>query len=205
MQPGGEAGRPPASGAAESLDIFGPGVVVADPYGSVYVAVRDGIYKVDTGGARARIAGLARRSRYSGDGGPAIHSGMNPRGMAVDRAGNLYFADAVNNRVRKLERASGVISTIAGNGVSGFSGDGGPAVAASLDGPTGVALDPFGDLYISDGATGGRNRIRKVDAATGMITTIAWKRLSGMILRRWRARNRGSIPLARRIGDRRVR
>ena len=172
VQLGGETGRSHASGAAESLDIFGPGVVAADPYGSVYVAVRDGIFKVDTGGARARIAGLERRWRYSGDGGPAILSGMNPRGVAVDRAGNLYFADAGNNRVRKLDRTSGVVTTIAGTGVSGFSGDGGSALAARLDGPTGIALDPAGNLYIADGTTGGHNRIRKVDAGTSVITTI---------------------------------
>jgi sugar lactone lactonase YvrE len=175
----GETGRQHASGTGEPLDIFGPGVVIADPYGSIYVAVRDGIYKVDTGGARTRIAGVGRRSRYSGDGGPAIDSGMNPRGLAVDRAGNLYFADAGNNRVRKLDRASGVVTTIAGNGVSGFSGDGGAAVAASLDGPTGVALDPAGNLYISDGSTHGHNRIRKVDAGTGVIMTFAGNGLQG--------------------------
>ncbi len=173
------AGRPNPPAAAESLDIFGPGVIVADPYGSIFVAVRDGIFKVDTGGARARIAGLGRRSRYSGDGGPAIRSGMNPRGMAVDRAGNLYFADAGNNRVRKLDRASGAVTTIAGNGVSGFSGDGGAAAAASLDGPTDVALDPAGNLYIFDGTADGHNRIRKVDAGTGVITTVAGNGLQG--------------------------
>src|ERR1035437_408147 len=92
VQLGGETARSHASGAAESLDIFGPGVIAVDPYGSGYVAVRDGIFKVDTGGARARIAGLERKWRYAGDGAPAIRTGINPRGMAVDRAGNLFFA-----------------------------------------------------------------------------------------------------------------
>src|SRR5271155_5813336 len=81
VQLGGQGGRPNTSGAAESLDIFGPGVVAAGPNGSVYVAVRDGIFKVESGGAHARIAGVERKWRYSGDGVPAIGSGINPRGL----------------------------------------------------------------------------------------------------------------------------
>lgn len=158
---GGEVGRSQASGADQPLGISGPGVVAVDPFGSVFVAVRDGIFRVDTRGTRARIAG------------PGGDRGINPRGLAVDRAGNLYFADAGNNRVRKLDRASGVMTTVAGTGVSGFSGDEGPASAALLEGPTSVALDPAGNLYIADGTVAGHNRIRKVDAGTGVITTVA--------------------------------
>jgi hypothetical protein len=156
-----------------SLDIFGPGVIAADVYGNVYVAVRDGVFKVDPSGIRTRIAGTERNSRYSGDGGPAIRAGLNARGIAADGAGNLYLADAGSNRIRKLAAATGIVTTVAGNGVKGFSGDGGPAASAQLNGPTGVALDGSGNLYIADGTAEGNHRIRKVAAANGVITTVA--------------------------------
>jgi sugar lactone lactonase YvrE len=91
-----------------------------------------------------------------------------PIGVAVDAAGNVYIAEARNSRVRKVD-PSGRITTFAGNGTDGFSGDGGPATAAMLDNPYGVAVDPAGNVYIADTQN---NRIRKVDTA-GIITTIA--------------------------------
>ncbi len=157
----------------ESLDIFGPGVLAADSSGNVYVAVRDGAFKIDSSGLPARVAGAKRNWRYSGDGGPAIGAGINPRGVAADAAGNLYLADAGNNRIRKLDAITGIITTIAGDGVKGFSGDGGPATSARLDGPTGVAVDKAGNLYIADGTVDGNQRIRSVSAKTGVITTVA--------------------------------
>jgi len=98
---------------------------------------------------------------FSGDGGPATAAQLNtPCGVAVDSAGNLYIADTSNHRVRMVTTA-GVISTVAGNGTGGFSGDGGPATAAKLREPCGVAVDSGGNLYIADH---GNNRIRKVTA-----------------------------------------
>ena len=103
------------------------------------------------------------------DRGPAVEAELyNPAGVAVDEAGNLYIADASNNGIRKVD-STGTITTIAGTGELGFSGDGGPAVEAELYGPAGVAVDSAGNLYIADS---GNQRIRKVDS-TGTITTIA--------------------------------
>ncbi len=91
----------------------------------------------------------------------------------MDSAGNLYIADTDNQRVRKLDKATGIITTIAGDGVEGFAGDGGPAAHAQLDGPTGVAVDKAGNVYIADGTVRGKNRIRRVDGVTGVIETVA--------------------------------
>jgi hypothetical protein len=104
---------------------------------------------------------------YSGDGGLAISASMgNASALEIDSAGNLYIAEYA--RIRKVTKA-GIISTVAGNGVIGFSGDGGPATAAKLNGASGVAVDSAGNLYIADG---GNNRIRRV-STSGVITTIA--------------------------------
>jgi hypothetical protein len=106
---------------------------------------------------------------YSGDGGPAVTAELNdPSGVAVDTAGNLYIGEFMNQRVRKVA-ADGIITTVAGTGVAGFSGDGGPATGATLNEPFRVALDKAGNLYISDF---GNFRVRKV-ALDGTITTIA--------------------------------
>jgi len=106
---------------------------------------------------------------YSGDGGSAINAELNdPNGVAVDSAGNVYIAEFLNQRVRKVA-PNGSISTVAGTGVAGFSGDGGPATIATLNGPFRVALDKAGNLYISDY---GNYRVRKV-ALDGTITTLA--------------------------------
>ena len=154
------------------LDIFGPGVVATDAQGNVYVAVKDGVFKIDPEGTRSRVAGTQRNWRFSGDDGPALRAGLNPRSVAVD-AGNLYLSDTANNRIRKMVLATGIITTVAGDGVRGFSGDGGPATSAHLDGPTGVTVDTAGNLYIADGIGNGHIRIREVAAASDVISTVA--------------------------------
>ena len=110
----------------------------------------------------------------------AAQAALNgPSGLAVARNGDLYIADTLNNRVRLVEQATGMIRTIAGTGTPGdpnLVGDGGPAVAAHLLNPVGVALAPNGDVYIADT---GHNRIRRVAAATGIITTVAGDGLAG--------------------------
>ena len=106
---------------------------------------------------------------YSGDGGAAILASLDePLSVALDSSGNLYIAAYHNNRIRKVS-TSGVITTVAGNGTVGFSGDGGAAASAQLYLPSGVALDAAGNLYIADK---GNNRIRKV-STSGIITTVA--------------------------------
>ena len=108
-------------------------------------------------------------SGYSGDGGPAGQAGLyGPRGIALGPDGSLYIADRFNNRIRRVG-PDGIITTVAGTGVRGYSGDGGPAGQAGLYWPTGVALGPDGSLYIADGAN---NRIRRV-GPDGIITTVA--------------------------------
>ncbi|HZI80831.1 MAG TPA: glycosyltransferase [Vicinamibacterales bacterium] len=119
---------------------------------------------------------------FDGDRKQAAQASLNgPSGLAVARNGDLYIADTLNNRVRVVEQATGMIRTIAGSGATGdpsMVGDGGPATAAHLSSPVGVALAPNGDVYIADT---GHNRIRRVEAATGIITTVAGDGLPGMV------------------------
>ena len=110
-------------------------------------------------------------SGYSGDGGLATSAKLNqPWQIAVDAAENIYIVDANNNRIRKVTASTGIITTIAGNGVAGYNGDGGLATSARINSPTGVAIDAMGNIYISDN---GNYVIRKVTVSTGIITTIA--------------------------------
>ncbi len=108
---------------------------------------------------------------YSGDGGAATATGLDkPFGVAVDAAGNIYIADTDDNCIRKVSACTGIITTVAGNGSEGYSGDGGAATATGLFFPSGVAVDAAGNLYIADTYD---QRIRKVSASTGIITTVA--------------------------------
>ena len=112
-----------------------------------------------------------------GDGGPATHAVLNfPYSVAVDAAGNLFIADAANNRIRRVAASTGIITTFAGTGGTGFFGDGGPATSAQLWNPTGVAVDAAGNLFIADASN---DRIRRVAAGTGIITTVAGTGVAG--------------------------
>ncbi len=156
-------------GPATGTSLNYPGGVAVDVAANLYIAdvYNNRVRKVTPDGTIATVAGNGIGA-YSGDGGPATMASLYaPEDVAVDKAGNLYIADAGNNRVRKVA-TDGTIVTVAGNGDSGSSGDGGPATGAAVE-PHGVALDPAGNLYIADLAN---CRIREVGIG-GTMTTIA--------------------------------
>jgi hypothetical protein len=164
----GTAGFGGDGGPATDAALDSPEGVAVDSAGNVYIAdsFNNRIRKVDTSGIITTIAGNGSPG-YTGD-GPAASAGLNdPSGVAVDKSGNVYVADNSNHRIRKI--SGGTISTIAGTGVGGFSGDGGPAVKAQVFNPTHLTVDSGGNLYIADYSN---NRIRKIDTS-GTITTVA--------------------------------
>ena len=163
----GERGFAGDGGAAVEALLANPTDVAVDEAGNIYIAdaYNGRIRRVDISGTIATIAGTGERG-FAGDGGPAVDAQLaDPLGVAVDRAGNLYIADAYNYRIRRVD-PSGTIATIAGTGERGFAGDGETAVTARLDLPTGVDVDGAGNLYIAD-AYG--NRILKLAPADGSI------------------------------------
>ncbi|MGH9889140.1 MAG: hypothetical protein ACREBE_26640, partial [bacterium] len=166
----GTAGFSGDGGPGPTAFLSDPSGVAADASGTVYIADtgNNRIRSIDGGGRIATKVGDGTAG-FFGDGGSSASARLSaPAGVAVDAAGNIYIADTGNNRIRKVN-ASGVISTIAGSGTAGFSGDGGPALLAQLNGPLGLAVDANANLYIADEAN---SRIRKVDAA-GIITSVA--------------------------------
>jgi sugar lactone lactonase YvrE len=148
-----------------------PEGVAVDRSGNLYVSDtgHGRIARISPQGDASNVVGDGVLGNYWGDGGKGADAGLDvPLGVAVDGAGNVYISDTKNSRVRKVTPA-GVISTVAGTGISGFSGDGGPAISAQMRGPSGLTLDAAGNLYIADWTD---NRIRKV-AVDGTITTVA--------------------------------
>jgi len=160
-------------GPATAAAFHQPWGVAVDAAGNLYISEFARVRKVNRFGTISTVAGNGVAG-FSGDGGPATSASLIPRGVAVDSAGNLYIADTDNNRIREVD-PSGKISTVAGNGTAGFSGDGGPAANASLFCPSGVAVDAAGNLYIADTFNW---RIRKVDGS-GAISTIAGNGTAG--------------------------
>ena len=150
--------------------------IAVDKKGNIYIAMRDHniISRVDTKGNMTRYAGTGE-SGYGGDGGKATEARLKlPAGLTLDRKGNLYIADRNNHRIRKVD-SRGNITTVAGNGTAGFSGDGGKATEAQLSRPSGVAVDDKGNLYIADRSN---DRIRVVNSK-GIITTFAGDGVDG--------------------------
>jgi uncharacterized protein (TIGR03437 family) len=165
----GTSGYGGDNGSATAAQLYTPSGVAVDSAGNVYIAdfSNNRVRKVSPSGAITTVAGTGG-SGYSGDGGPATNARLNiPSAVTVDSGGNLYIADTGNNRIRIVTPA-GTINTVAGNGLPGYSGDGGTATSAQVGNPVGIAVDAAGNLYISDGST----RIRKV-YTSGLILTIA--------------------------------
>ncbi len=153
--------------------VYGSGI---DGSGNFYIVDRGNqrIRRVTSNGVVSTVVGNGVAG-FSGDGGPAILASLNdPTGIAVDSAGTIYIADASNRRVRRVA-PNGTITTFAGTGVQGFSGDGGQAIAAQLNRPVGVFLDAFGNLLIADSPN---HRVRRV-GADGIITTVAGNGVAG--------------------------
>ncbi|NDC40531.1 MAG: hypothetical protein EBZ77_03125, partial [Chitinophagia bacterium] len=169
------AGYAGDSGAATAASLNRPYGIVQDAAGNIYFSEEGNniIRKVDASGTISTFAGTGSYG-FSGDGGPASAATFNyPYGLARDAAGNLYIADNVNNKIRKIT-AGGIISTFAGTGTSGSSGDGGAATAATLNRPKGVATDASGNVYILDQS----NKVRKVNTS-GIISTFAGNGTAG--------------------------
>jgi hypothetical protein len=179
---GGGTGAGPGifgdGGAATNASLSLPTDVAFDMSGNLLVSDKyhNRIRKVDANGIITTIAGNGTSSgwgsgSFSGDGGAATNAGLNnPNSMALDAAGNLFFADLLNARIRKVD-TNGIITTVAGNGMTGFSGDGGVATNATFSIASGliVSLDAVGNQFIADADN---SRIRKVDV-NGIITTVA--------------------------------
>jgi uncharacterized repeat protein (TIGR01451 family) len=159
-----------STAAGAGGELYMPEGVAVDGAGNLYIAdtFNNLVRKVDASGVETTVAGTGAPG-WAGDGGPATSAQLyTPAGVALDAAGNLYIVENNNNTVRKVT-ANGMISTVAGNGTAGSAGDGGPATAAQLSFPAGVAVDSSGNLYIADHDN---SALRKV-AADGTITTLA--------------------------------
>ena len=158
-------------GPALSAQLSAPNAVAVDSEGNVFVADYNNnrVRRISTDGLISTVAGNGMAGGFSGDGGLATSAAIwGPDAVALDGSGNLFIADNINRRIRKVS-TSGIITTVAGNGNPGFSGDGGQATKATIWNPYGIALDASGNLFIADNANG---RVRKV-SANGIITTVA--------------------------------
>jgi len=175
----GQWGYSGDGGLANDAAVDLPDAVASDAAGNLYFS--------DTANHAVRMVSEATRiittiagngsAGYAGDGGPATGAQLNnPMGLALDAAGNLFIADSGNNRVRKLNLATGIIATVAGNGNAGSSGDTGAATSGELSNPVAVTLDAKGNLYIADA---GNDRIRSVNGSSGVISTYAGSGIQG--------------------------
>jgi DNA-binding beta-propeller fold protein YncE len=140
-------------GPVSRASLHGPRAVHVSADGDVYICEREGnsIRRIDgTSGMITTVAGTGRKG-YTGDGGPAIEATFNgPKEIDIDAAGNIFVVDTENQAIRRIDAKTGVVTTVAGNGERGGTGDSGPATAAQLDRPHGVAVDRHGKIYIGD-------------------------------------------------------
>lgn len=159
-------------GPAAKAQLNDPTGVARGPDGAIYFCdtANHRIRKVTPDGKITTVAGNGEAG-WSGDGGPATAAKLNePYEVRFDKSGNVYWVERLSHTVRRLEIKTGIVTTIAGNGTPGFSGDGGPANKAQLNEPHSIGLDQRGDIYVCDIKN---HRVRKVDMKTGIISTFA--------------------------------
>ncbi len=165
-------GGGPAGAPATTANLNVPSAVVVGPDGDLFLVAsgHSRVYRIDEAGLLVVVAGTGDFG-FGGDGGPATDALLAyPEGLAFDPAGNLFIADSSNSRVRRIDRSTGIITTVAGNGVWGSAGNGGLATSASLRRPIDLTFDAAGNLYILDWDA---SHVRRVNAATGIITAYA--------------------------------
>ena len=168
----GQAGFTGDGGKATQAQLDQPFGIVRGPDGALYICDTNNhlIRKVARNGVISTVAGTGKKG-YSGDGGVATAAQLNePYEVRFDRAGNLYFVERLNHVIRRVDRKTHIITTLAGNGTAGFGGDGGNAKQAMMNQPHSIQFDRAGDLYICDILN---HRIRQVAMKTGVITTFA--------------------------------
>jgi streptogramin lyase len=168
----GTAGSAGDGGPATAAQIDNPFGVIRGPDGNLWFCEYSGqrVRKITPDGKIHIVAGSGQKG-YTGDGGPALQATFNlPHEIRFDKKGDLYIVDMTNNAVRRVDMKTGVITTFAGTGKPGYSGDGGPAKDAQFKQPHSIQFDPAGDLYVCDI---GNNVIRKVDMKTGIIRAFA--------------------------------
>ncbi len=168
----GKQGFSGDGGPALKAELDNPFGIVRGPDGAFYYCEYTGqrIRRIDENGIITTIAGTGEVG-FSGDGGTALEGTFNkPHEIRFDAAGDLFIVDMVNHAVRKIDMKTGILTTIAGTGKAGYSGDGGPAVEAEFKQPHSIQFGPEGDLYICDI---GNHVIRKIDMRTGIVSTFA--------------------------------
>jgi sugar lactone lactonase YvrE len=163
----GKEGYSGDGGPATSAKLRDTGGIAFDAKGNLYLADYTSVRKIDPAGTITTVAGTGKAG-FSGDGGPATEAKVIAYHIALDASGNIYFTDTDNNRVRMIDR-DGIITTVAGSGKQGYSGDGGPATKATFEGPWGIAVDGEGILFIADH----QNCVVRKVARNGTITTVA--------------------------------
>lgn len=168
----GKQGFAGDGGPARQAELDNPFGLVRGPDGALYFCEYTGqrIRRIGPDGVLTTIAGTGEAG-FSGDGGPALEGTFNkPHEIRFDRAGDLFVVDMVNHAIRKIDMKSGVLTTVAGTGEAGYSGDGGPATEARFKQPHSIQFGPEGDLYVCDI---GNHVIRRIDMKTGIVSTFA--------------------------------